>query len=90
MIQARLRKAFPARADSAGFSLELEFQAASGVTVIFGPSWSGKTLTLDLIAGFVHPDDGRILLDNGILLSLGLQSADVGKPKRPYREHSDS
>ena len=67
MIQARLRKSFPARADSAGFSLELEFQASSGVTVLFGPSGSGKTLTLDLIAGFVRPDDGRILLDNGIL-----------------------
>lgn len=67
MIQARLRKAFPARVDSAGFSLELEFHAASGVTVLFGPSGSGKTLTLDLIAGFVRPDDGRILLDNDIL-----------------------
>ena len=67
MIQARLRKSFPARADSAGFSLELEFQASSGVTVLFGPSGSGKTLTLDLIAGFVRPDEGRILLDNGIL-----------------------
>ena len=30
MIQARLRKTFPQRPDSAGFSLDLEFQAASG------------------------------------------------------------
>src|ERR1700686_17889 len=67
MIQARLRKTFPARPDSASFSLELEFQAAAGVTVLFGPSGSGKTLTLDLIAGFVRPDDGRILLDDDIL-----------------------
>jgi molybdate transport system ATP-binding protein len=67
MIEARLRKALPARQDSAGFSLEIEFQASSGVTVLFGPSGSGKTLTLDLIAGFVKPDEGRILLDNSIL-----------------------
>src|SRR5678815_1412063 len=67
MISARLRRTFAARPDSAPFSLELEFQAAAGVTVLFGPSGSGKTLTLDLIAGFVRPDDGRILLDNGIL-----------------------
>jgi len=67
MISARLRKTFAARPDSAPFSLELEFQAAAGVTVLFGPSGSGKTLTLDLIAGFERPDDGRILLDEEIL-----------------------
>ena len=67
MISARLRKTFPARPDSAPFSLELEFQAAAGVTVLFGPSGSGKTLTLDLIAGFARPDDGRVLLDDDIL-----------------------
>src|SRR6202140_823082 len=84
MIQARLRKTFPARPDSASFSLELEFQAAAGVTVLFGPSGSGKTLTLDLIAGFVRPDDGRILLDDDILfdrtagVNLAPQARDCG------------
>src|SRR5271163_5319513 len=67
MLHARLRKTFPQRPDSAGFSLDLEFQAAAGVTVLFGPSGSGKTLTLDTIAGFVRPDEGRILLDDQIL-----------------------
>jgi len=67
MIRAHLRKTFPARADSAGFSLDLEFQAAAGVTVLFGPSGSGKTLTLEAIAGFARPDEGRILLDEEIL-----------------------
>jgi molybdate transport system ATP-binding protein len=67
MIRARLRKTFPARANSEGFSLDLEFQAEAGVTVLFGPSGSGKTLTLDAIAGFVRPDEGRILLDDEIL-----------------------
>jgi len=67
MLAARLRKTFPQRDDSAVFSLDVEFEAASGVTVLFGPSGSGKTLTLDLIAGFVRPDEGRILLENEIL-----------------------
>ncbi|MGH9559644.1 MAG: ABC transporter ATP-binding protein [Bryobacteraceae bacterium] len=67
MIEARIRKTFPDRPDSAGFSLDIEFKAAKGITVLFGPSGSGKTLTLDSIAGFVRPDQGRILLDNEIL-----------------------
>ena len=67
MIQARLRKSFPAREDSSGFSLDLEFTAAAGVTVLFGPSGSGKTLVLDSIAGFVCPDEGRILVDDDLL-----------------------
>ncbi len=67
MLELRVRKRFPARPDSAPFSLEIEFKAAPGVTVLFGPSGSGKTLTLDSIAGFVAPDEGRILLDDQIL-----------------------
>ena len=35
--------------------------------MLFGPSGSGKTLMLDSIAGFVRPDEGRILLDDDIL-----------------------
>ncbi len=67
MIQARIRKRYAPGRDSAGFTLDLEFEASGGVTVLFGPSGSGKTLTLDAIAGFVRPDEGRILLDDEIL-----------------------
>ncbi len=67
MIQARIRKQYPARLDSAAFMLDIDFQAASGVTVLFGPSGAGKTLTLDCIAGFVRPDAGRILLDDKLV-----------------------
>jgi len=67
MLDARIRKRFPAGADSAGFSLEIDLKADSGVTVLFGPSGAGKTLTLDCIAGFVVPDSGRILLDDEML-----------------------
>jgi molybdate transport system ATP-binding protein len=67
MIQARIRKQYAAGPDSAGFSLDIEFRAAAGATVLFGSSGAGKTLTLDSIAGFVRPDEGRILLDDQIL-----------------------
>jgi molybdate transport system ATP-binding protein len=67
MIQVRIARRYPAGGESAGFSLEVEFQAAVGVTVLFGPSGAGKTLTLDSIAGFVKPDAGRIMLDDAIL-----------------------
>jgi molybdate transport system ATP-binding protein len=67
MIQARIRKQFAQGPDSAGFSLDIEFQTGPGITVFFGPSGAGKTLALDSIAGFVRPDEGRILLDDKIL-----------------------
>lgn len=67
MLQARLRKQFPRRPDSAGFALDLELKAEAGVTVLFGPSGSGKTQVLDCIAGFTRPDEGRILLDDDLL-----------------------
>jgi molybdate transport system ATP-binding protein len=67
MLQARFKKTFPAKPDSAGFALDVEFTASQGVTVLFGPSGAGKTLVLDSIAGFSKPDEGRILLDDDIL-----------------------
>ncbi|HZT37477.1 MAG TPA: ATP-binding cassette domain-containing protein [Bryobacteraceae bacterium] len=71
MIEARIRKQFAAGRDSSGFSLHVEFETSAGVTVLFGPSGAGKTLTLDAIAGFVRPDEGRILLADRILFDAG-------------------
>jgi molybdate transport system ATP-binding protein len=67
MIEVRIGRRFAADVGSSGFSLEVEFKAAPGITVLFGPSGAGKTLTLQSIAGFVRPDSGRILLDDAIL-----------------------
>ncbi len=82
MIKARIRKCFPARPDSAAFSLEVEFDTSGGITALFGPSGSGKTLTLDAIAGFATPDEGRILLDDQILFDA---DARVNVPPRARR-----
>ena len=37
------------------------------MTVLFGPSGSGKSLTLQCIAGIVRPDEGRIVVDGRTL-----------------------
>jgi molybdate transport system ATP-binding protein len=67
MIEARIGKSFRPGRESAAFSLDIDFRAAGGITVLFGSSGAGKTLTLDCIAGFERPDTGRILVDNRIL-----------------------
>jgi molybdate transport system ATP-binding protein len=82
MIRARIRKQYAPGPESAGFALDMEFQAMSGFTVLFGPSGAGKTLTLDSIAGFVRPDEGRILLDDEILFD-----GDAGVHKPPQARH---
>ena len=67
VIEARIRKHFPASAESAPFTLDIEFEAGPGVTVLYGPSGSGKTLTLDSVAGFAKPAEGRIAVGGELL-----------------------
>ncbi|MFW5816111.1 MAG: ABC transporter ATP-binding protein, partial [Wenzhouxiangella sp.] len=43
---------------------EIDLAIHSGLlTVLTGPSGSGKTTLIDLVAGLLHPDTGRILID---------------------------
>ncbi len=79
MMEVRVAKRIPPRLDSAGFSLEVEFQACPGIMALFGPTTAGKTLTLDVIAGFRRPDEGRILLDDRLLFDA---AARVNLPAR--------
>ena len=44
------------------FALEVKFQVPPGITILFGPSGTGKSTTLQAIAGLVRPDRGRIAL----------------------------
>jgi len=45
------------------FELEAAFSSQDDLTVIFGASGSGKSLTVQAIAGLVTPEQGRIAVD---------------------------
>jgi molybdate transport system ATP-binding protein len=49
------------------FSLAARFETATGATALFGPSGAGKTTLVNMIAGLVTPDRGRIALDDIVL-----------------------
>jgi molybdate transport system ATP-binding protein len=50
------------------FTLDVAWTSGDGVSVLFGPSGAGKTLTLQCLAGLVRPESGRIVLDGRVLL----------------------
>ncbi len=57
----RLVKRYGAQAAVDGVSLEV---ARGECIALLGPSGCGKTTTLRLVAGFITPEEGRILLDS--------------------------
>jgi molybdate transport system ATP-binding protein len=67
MIQVLLRKRWAAGRHGPEFSLDIEFRADAAVTCLFGPAGAGKTLILDLLAGFARPDEGRIQIGGAIV-----------------------
>ena len=62
MTRARLGKKIPP-----ALSLDVEFELTPGVTALYGRRESGRTLILDLLAGFVTPTSGRILVNDAIV-----------------------
>jgi molybdate transport system ATP-binding protein len=49
------------------FDLDVAFTVDKGISVLFGPSGAGKTLTLSLIAGLLRPDVGTIAINGAIV-----------------------
>jgi len=49
------------------FSLLARFASAGGATALFGPSGAGKTSLVNMIAGLLRPDRGRIALGDTVL-----------------------
>jgi molybdate transport system ATP-binding protein len=52
------------RVEVPNFGVDATFSAATGITVLSGPSGSGKSLTLAAIAGTLRPARGVIRVDN--------------------------
>ena len=55
------------RAGSRTFELDIKFQSAENLIVIFGPSGAGKSVTIQALAGLLKPDAGRISLNGRTL-----------------------
>ncbi len=60
-IEKRLRDA------SREFHLCIRFESDADVTVLYGESGAGKSLTMQAIAGLIRPDKGRIAVADRIL-----------------------
>lgn len=55
------------------FDLNVSFTIQSGISVLFGPSGAGKTLTLALIAGLTRPDTGTIVMNGRVVTDCARQ-----------------
>jgi molybdate transport system ATP-binding protein len=53
-------------------ALDVQFTSAAGVTALFGRSGAGKTTLMNVIAGIVRPEHGRIELNGEVLLDTTL------------------
>jgi molybdate transport system ATP-binding protein len=49
------------------FEIKVAFESKGSVTALFGSSGSGKTSIVNMVAGLITPDRGRIALDDDVL-----------------------
>ncbi|MEI7968491.1 MAG: ATP-binding cassette domain-containing protein [Betaproteobacteria bacterium] len=65
MLEVRVRHRFAS--DGHQFDLDAQFRCEQDVTVIFGPSGSGKSVTLQAVAGLLRPREGFVKLGDRVL-----------------------
>ncbi len=69
MLRFRVRKSFIDHASSFVLDVDVYIPQGQNITVFFGSSGSGKTLSLQCLAGLMRPDEGEILLKGRCLFS---------------------
>jgi len=62
-------------------SIRLSLSAGPGLTALFGPSGAGKTSILNMIAGLLRPDAGRIIVGGETLFD-GARRIDLPPERR--------
>jgi len=63
-LQCTIRKRLASEPE---FSLDVDFEAPPGFTILFGASGAGKTTLLDCVAGLITPDVARIVVSERVL-----------------------
>lgn len=63
------------------FTLDAEFATDGKITAIFGPSGAGKTSLINVIAGLIEPESGRVAVDGTALLDTE-RGIDIAAHKR--------
>jgi len=72
---------FSARKKFSGFTLEASWEIGNELAVIFGYSGAGKSMTLQMIAGLLAPDKGKIVMGETVLFDSG-QNVNARPQKR--------
>jgi molybdate transport system ATP-binding protein len=62
MLNVRIEHRF-----GGAFALDAAFDAAGGLTALFGRSGAGKTSLINAIAGLLRPDRGHVAIDGAVL-----------------------
>jgi molybdate transport system ATP-binding protein len=65
------------------FGLDVSWEIGNELAVLFGFSGAGKSMTLQLIAGLMKPDKGRVILDNSVYYDSSTRT-DVPPQHRPF------
>jgi len=66
-----------------GFTLDVEWQIGNELAVLFGNSGSGKSMTLQCIAGLLKPDEGLIRANGDLFFDTALR-VNVSPEKRSF------
>jgi len=66
-----------------GFSLDVAWKTGNELAVLFGFSGAGKTMTLQMIAGLIKPDEGIVRLNGKVFFS-GTNGIDVPPYQRSF------